>query len=82
MKYFLYILSLLLVLACQSDVKKDAKKPYALKVAYNVAFDTENDNYEVFSMNMDGSDKKNITNLKGVEWTYDAYDDDLYFISD
>ncbi|RZV60903.1 MAG: hypothetical protein EX254_08340 [Flavobacteriaceae bacterium] len=82
MKYFLFILSLLLVIACQSDVKKDAKKPYALKIAYNVAFDIENDNYEVFSMNMDGSDKKNITNLKGVEWTYDAYDDDLYFISD
>ena len=51
-------------------------------IAYNVLFDSENDNYEVFTMNLDGSDKRNITNLSGVEWTYYSYKDRLYFISD
>lgn len=51
-------------------------------IAYNVLTDSEADNYEVFTMNMDGSDKQNITHLKGVEWTYYAHQDRLYFISD
>lgn len=51
-------------------------------IAYNVLLNDSTDNYEVFTMNMDGSDKKNITNLGGVEWTYYSYEDKLYFISD
>ena len=51
-------------------------------IAYNVLFDAENDNYEVFTMNLDGSNKKNVTNLPGVEWSYYSYKDQLYFISD
>lgn len=53
-------------------------------IAYNVLLnDTFNkDNYEVFTMNLDGSDNKNITNLKGVEWTYYAYKNRLFYISD
>ena len=52
------------------------------KIAYNVLLDGEEDNYEVFSMNLDGSDKRNISNLKGVEWTYNAHGKELYMISD
>lgn len=33
-------------------------------------------------MNMDGSDKRNISNSKGVDWVYYAYRDKVYFISD
>ena len=51
-------------------------------IAYNVLVDGEKDNYEVFTMNFDGSDKNNITNLPGVEWTYLSVKDKLYFISD
>ena len=51
-------------------------------IAYNVLADSENDNYEVFTMNLDGSEKRNITNLAGVEWTYHSNGDRLYFISD
>ena len=36
------------------------------KIVYNVLEDREKDNYEVYSMNMDGSDQKNITNSPGV----------------
>ena len=33
-------------------------------------------------MNLDGSDKKNITDLYPVDWTYYSYKDTLYFVSD
>lgn len=57
------------------------EKP-ALKIAYNVLFDEEKDNYEIFAMNLDGSGKKNISNSPGVDWVYYAHEDKLYFISD
>lgn len=52
------------------------------KIVYNVLEDREKDNYEIYSMNMDGSGKKNITNTPGVEWVYYAYEGKVYFISD
>jgi TolB protein len=66
------------VITCKSA--NDNEKQY--KIVYNVLLDEETDNYEIFSMNMDGSDKRNISNLAGVEWTYFAYKDKVYFISD
>jgi TolB protein len=52
------------------------------KIVYNVLEDRAKDNYDIYSMNMDGSDKKNITNTAGVEWVYYAYKDKVYYISD
>jgi TolB protein len=52
------------------------------RIVYNVLEDREKDNYDIYSMNMDGTDKKNITNIPGVEWVYYAYKDKVYFISD
>lgn len=53
-----------------------------LRIAYNVYTNSPEDNYEVFVMDMDGKNAKNITNLPGVEWVYAAHGDRLYFISD
>lgn len=61
------------------------KKPIAvseLKIAYNVYYDTADGNYEVFVMNADGSDKRNISNSKGIDWVYYACKDKIYFASD
>lgn len=52
------------------------------KIVYNVLQDREKDNYEIYSMNMDGTGQKNITNTPGVEWVYYAYKDKVYYISD
>lgn len=52
------------------------------KIVYNVFEDREKDNYEIYSMNMDGSDKKNLTNTPGVEWVYYAYENKVYYVSD
>ncbi len=53
-----------------------------LKIVYNVYEDREKDNYDIYSMNMDGSGKKNLTRTPGVEWVYYAYEDKVYYISD
>ena len=53
-----------------------------LKIAYNVLVDAEQDDYEIFVMNLDGSDKVNITHERAVDWTYVAGDDEILFISD
>lgn len=52
------------------------------KIVYNVFEDKATDNYDVYSMNMDGSEKKNLTNTPGVEWVYYAYKNKVYYISD
>ena len=53
-------------------------------LAYNVAVKDQygESNYEVFTMNLDGSDPKNISNHEDIDWTYAAFQKDLYFISD
>lgn len=81
MKLHYFFLSLI-ILGCKSQTKEITEKPYQLKIAYNVLFDSEADDYEVFIMDIDGKNKKNITNLKGVEWTYYAHENKVYFISD
>jgi TolB protein len=53
-----------------------------LRIVYNVFEDTAKDNYDIYSMNIDGTDQKNITNTPGVEWVYYTYKDRVFFISD
>jgi TolB protein len=78
MKYIIIIFCFA-TLTCKSPSEKSSVD---LRIVYNVYYDTLNDDYEVFSMNMDGSDKRNISNSKGVDWVYYAYRDKVYFISD
>ena len=72
----------LALLGCGGNNKPQQSEEVDLAIAYNVLYDSENDNYEVFTMNLDGSEKRNITNRSGVEWTYYSENDKLYFISD
>jgi TolB protein len=52
------------------------------KIAYNVLEKKEADDYEVYTMNPDGTGKANITRNPDVAWTYYAYKDRIYWISD
>jgi TolB protein len=54
----------------------------AYYIAYNVLVDSKTDNYDVFAINLDGSNKRNITNHKDLAWTYFAWKERLFFISD
>ena len=74
MKYILY--SCFALLSCIAATAQKTR----YKIVYNVLEDKEKDNYELYSMNMDGSDRKNITNTPGVEWVYYAYKNKVYYI--
>jgi TolB protein len=65
--------------AGQSDVPPSLR---GTKIVYNVLFDKEKDNYEIFAMDPDGGNKRNISNWKGVDWVYASYNDRIYFVSD
>lgn len=93
MKNFLLVAASLLLLACGTDQQVTHEqnamsnltaltKDYLL--AYNVYVpDSLNDNnYEVFSMELDGQNPANLTQHPDVAWTYLAVDDKILFISD
>ena len=52
------------------------------KVAFNVLQDQKGDDYEVYTMNFDGTDVVNVTNNKDVAWTYYSVPGKLLFVSD
>lgn len=67
--------------SCNSSRNQNELKRYT--IAYNVHLpDTAKDDWETIHMNFDGSGKKNIINNDDVAWTYHAYKDRLFFISD
>ncbi len=73
MKNTIYSLSLVLVaLGCQAQQK----------IAYNVLEDAAAQDYEIYVMDADGNNAKNITNSKSVDWVYYSYREKLYFLSD
>ena len=57
-------------------------QPHGYGIAYNVAQDEANDDYEIYFMNADGTGKTNLTRNPDVAWTYHAYQDTIFFISD
>lgn len=83
MKYLILLLASSFVIACNSS-KLAVGNGAELAIAYNVAVKDSKgkSNYEVFTMNLDGSNSKNITNNPDVAWTYRAWQQDLYFVSD
>lgn len=84
-KITLVIFISFLTLSCNQNkntslITKEPMDEYV--IVYNVLVNDSTDNYDVFQMNFDGSNKKNITNLPGVEWTYFSDKDRMLFISD
>ena len=51
-------------------------------IAYNVLVDGESDDYDIFTMKFDGSEKTNITGNPDIAWTYLAIHDKIMFLSD
>lgn len=56
--------------------------PENLKIVYNAVIDKTCGTYEIFTMNLDGTDKQNISNWKGADWAYATFEDKIYFVSD
>ena len=53
-----------------------------LRIVYNVALKDSCTNYEIFSMDLNGKDKKNLSNWSGADWAYATHKDKIYFVSD
>lgn len=86
MRLLIYILFLVVVVSCKTTKRATTtnfQNPENA-IAFNIAVKDSSgkSNYEVFTINLDGSNSKNITNNKDVAWTYRAYKNTLYFISD
>jgi TolB protein len=75
-------ISLILTFAFSASKITLAQQTEGLKIAFNVLEDQKADNYDVYVMSIDGSASKNITNHKDVAWTYYAWRNKLYFVSD
>ena len=72
-----------LITACSGTPSSEPQQEApVLRIAYNVFTNSPEDNYEIFVVDLDGTNKRNITNTPGVDWVYAAYDDRLLFLSD
>ncbi|AWX45017.1 hypothetical protein HME9304_02025 [Flagellimonas maritima] len=56
--------------------------PAQQKITYNVLENAETHDYEIYIMDADGRNAKNITNSKSVDWVYTSFGEKLYFLSD
>ena len=79
---YIFLISTVLIRCSNNTTEKTTEPKGNYLIAYNVLMDNESDNYEVFTMGMDGSNKQNISNLNGVEWTYHSDGQNLFYISD
>jgi TolB protein len=83
MKYILLPAFVALWLTSCSPSGKSSSESIDYTLAYNIHIpDTTKDDWEIMHMNFDGSGKKNIINHSDVAWTYYAFKDRLFFISD
>jgi len=86
MRYaILPLLFFLCGLSCRPALKNSLNSEAPVSeylIAYNVLVDPEQDNYDIFTMNPDGSGKRNITNNPDVAWVYQAEGNRLFFLSD
>ncbi len=86
MKKLIYLNSIVLLWSSCRDLTNPGQPSPPEKdyfIAYNIHIpDTTKDDWEVMIMNADGSDKRNLTQHDDVAWTYYAYRDKLYLISD
>ena len=76
----IFVFTILIVNCSRYNNPELKKLPF--KLAYNVMVDENTADYEIFIMNLDGSEKQNITNSPAVDWIYYSYNGKIYFISD
>ena len=83
MRYFVILIFVMIFFACNKSNYYPKINPNTTYIAYNIHVpDTTKDDWEILTMDFEGNKKSNITNHPDVAWTYTAYRDKLYFISD
>lgn len=81
MRTLVLVLAVVAIAGCRSAERPPAKEG-KLVLAYNVLVDPASDRYDIFVMNLDGTEARSITDRDGVDWVYHAVGDRLYFVSD
>lgn len=89
MKRIILLAALISLIGCgqnknSAETKQgtDSNKIASYRYVWTSPIDTAFRNYEIYSMNTDGSDKRNLTNNPALDWAYSTYDDKIYFVSD
>ena len=90
MRNLILFLATSIMLVCCITKKKDknpddpGKTTKEYLIAYNVHVpdSISDNNYEIFTMRLDGDHKKNITKHRDVAWTYLSTEGKVIFISD
>lgn len=72
-----------LIIGCTSK-SMDTQQPTSpsYQIAYNIAMNEKQTDYDVWTMNLDGSSNTNLTYNPDVAWTYLAATNKIFFISD
>jgi len=68
-----------------SGCSKKTNAPTAaqnLKIAYNMLENRDKGDYDIYVMNLNGTSNTNVTRHPDIAWTYQAWDDKLFFVSD
>lgn len=84
-KWNFFVVLILFLVSCgnPNSGSKSSGKEAGHSIVYNIHLPIPNkDDWEIMHMALDGTGKRNITNHPDVAWTYYAYKDILYFISD
>ena len=77
------ILAAAILYSCGAAKTRPEGRGTSYSIAYNIHVpDTTKDDWEIMHMEFDGSGKKNITRHPDVAWTYHAFKNRLFFISD
>jgi TolB protein len=80
-RYLKSMVMLTLIFCLVSGVLEADGQNKDWRIAFNY-YDTLKKDYEIMISDMDGNNKRNITNTKGTDWTYFANGTTIYFISD
>ena len=78
----IWILMLLAFLISCNEQTNTNKTINEYLIAYNISMSDTSDNYDVWIVDPMTLERKNITNNPDVAWTYLAYENKVYFISD
>ncbi len=76
------IFASILLLFCVGMATELASQSAEYKIVFNTPENSQTDDYDIYSINIDGSARRNITNNKDVAWTYYAWKNRLFFVSD
>ena len=81
-KVFLSLVFAFFIASSCSNLNKAKSLSNDYKIVYNIFANRANNDYEIYIMDADGSNAKNLSNWKGVDWAYHSYKDKIFFLSD